>query len=157
MLHKNILYPAFAEAIDIFQMLSSILGQRKYFSSIKMRHVTGVDIENKELVYEYEKAGVDIHNIQKVFEFIDWAMPRIKEVIDEGTAIFDFVESQLNIKEIGLVPFYKNEGYFMVPEHKAKEIHVYRFQLSNVITSEIPFKSLKTNLVESCQNKSVVY
>ena len=155
MLHKNILYPAFAEAIEIFQMLTSILEQRKYFNSIKMRHVTGIDIESRELVYEYEKTGVDIHNIQKVFEFIDWAMPRIKEIVDEGTAIFDFVESQINIKEIGIIPVYKNEGYFMVPDHKAREINVYRFQLSNVITSDIPFKSLKTNLVESVEENTI--
>ncbi len=155
MLHKNILYPAFAELMEIFQMLNSIISQRKYFYLMKSRWFSELDHKNKEFIYDYGKEDVDIHNIQKVFEFIDWAMPKIKEVVDEGTAIFDFVESQIKIKEIGLQPLYKNEGYFIAPEHKSKEIHVFRFQLSDVINSDVPFKSLKTNHIESVEEDSI--
>jgi len=42
-----------------------------------------------------------------------------------------------------------------VPDHKQKEIHVIRFQLSNIINSDIPFKTLKTSLVESHEEKKI--
>jgi len=155
MLHKNILYPALTEIMEIFQVLVSILKQRENFRAMKSRRITSIDLENKKFIYEDNKEEIDIHNIRKVFEFIDWAMPKIKEVLNEGTAIFDFVESQIKIKEIGILPFYKDEGYFIVPDHKQKEIHVFRFQLSNIINSDIPFKTLKTSLVESHEEKKI--
>lgn len=152
-LHKNLLYPAFGELVELFHSLNSLIGKRDNFINMKKR-ITGIDLQKKSFIYEKDNYEIDGDNLSNVFEFIFWAMPKIGEVFNEGAAIFDFVESQISIKEIGLVPFYKDEGYFFVPDHKRKEINVFRFQISLIINSDIPFKSLKTFFLESIPNGS---
>ncbi len=147
-LHKNLLYPSFGELIELWNMLHSLINQRKYLFLSKTPKITGTDFENHKLINEFDTEESDDYNLLKLFDFITWATPRIKEVINEATAIFDFVESQLSIKHVGITPFYINEGYFIIPDNKENNIHVFRFEVTNVYDSDVPFSTLTTNLVE---------
>ena len=147
LMHKNILYPTLTEVLEIFDSLANVLNQRDNYEFKHARKIAGIDLENEKFLYDYIDNGTDL-NISGIFEFIEWTLPKIKEIIDEGTAIFDFVEAHMQIKEIGLIPIYKNEGYFFVPDNTKKETHVFRFQLSDIIYSDVQFKTLKTNLIE---------
>ncbi len=151
-LHKYKLYPVFGELVELSNELNHILESRNNFKSLVSKKIVGIDLENQSLIYEYNNEEISEDKISKIFDFIDWALPKIKEIIDEGTAIYDFVESNMNIKEIGIIPLYKDEGYFFIPSHEVKATFVYKFLLSNIVTSNIPFKSLKTQLLESIQS-----
>ena len=149
LLHRNFLYPTLTELLEVLDVLNSIMNQRFYLAQPISKRITGVDIENQNLIYQTEEEDhADEIKLLKVFEFIDWAIPMIKEAINEATAIFDFVESNLEVKEIGLMPVYKKEGYFFVQDNSAHDVHIYRFQLSNIIQSEVPFKSLRTSFID---------
>jgi len=50
MLHRNILYPAFAEIMEVFNILRGLVNQREYFKAIRPRRVAGIDIENKDFI-----------------------------------------------------------------------------------------------------------
>ncbi|MCX7797023.1 MAG: hypothetical protein N2249_00180 [Melioribacter sp.] len=148
-LHKNKLYPAFGELIELNNELNILLTERNNYKSMISKKIVGIDIENQSLIYEYNTEELNEDKISKIFDFIEWALPKIKEVIDEGTAIYDFVESNIEIKEIGILPIYKDEGYFIIPSIAEKVTHIYKFLLSNIVTSDVPFKSMKTQFVES--------
>lgn len=148
-LHKNKLYPAFGELIDLSNELNNLLNQRENYRGLQSKRITGIDLENRTLIYEYNTEDFNEDKLSKIFDFIEWALPKIKEVVEEGTAIYDFVDSNIDIKEIGILPLYKDEGYFFVPDHSEKLTHVYKFLLSNIVTSNVPFKSLKTHFLEA--------
>ncbi len=147
-LHKNLLYPSFGELIELWNMLHSLINQRKYLFNSKTHKISGTDFTDEKPLYEAETEEYDDYSLSKLFDFITWATPKIKEVINEATAIFDFVESELSIEPVGIVPFYANEGYFSIPENGEGTIHVYRFKITNVFDSDVPFSTITTEHIE---------
>jgi len=155
-LHKNKLYPIFGELIELSNELNNLLNQRENYRGLLSKKIVGIDLESQSLIYEYNTEEISDDKLSKIFDFIEWALPKIKEVIEEGTAIYDFVESNMDIKEIGILPLYKDEGYFFVPSHAEKATYIYKFLLSNIVTSNVPFKSLKTHLLEFIKEETTV-
>jgi hypothetical protein len=102
-----------------------------------------------------KKANKKEHDISSLFDLVIWALPRIREVLNEGVAIYDFVESQTSIEEVGFLPLNITDGYFLISDHQIKEVHVFRFKLSNNYHSSVPMKSLKTTYVDSAENSAL--
>lgn len=153
-LHRNKLYPSFHELMEFASQLNRLLQEKENIEENLPKKMVGFDFEEKKL--KYEKARITEDDAKKVFEFIEWALPKIKDAVEEGKAIFDFVDSNITIREVGILPIYREEGYFIVPDHYQKKINIYRYKLSSIVTSDIPFRALKTNLVESRDDCSLV-
>ena len=81
-------------------------------------------------------------------DFINWALPEISGAIEEGKAIFDFVNDNINLHEVGIVPIYKNDGYFFISDIKNELMKIYRFEMSLFSTQENPLRTLKSKLVD---------
>ena len=152
-LHKNKLYPPLGELVEIRGSLKGLLDNKENLRNTLPQRLIGFDITNQKPLYE--KQEVTDKNLNKVFEFINWALPKINEEIDEGKAIYDFVDSNLLVKELGIMPIYKNEGYFIIPDHTEKKLQIYRFELSLLASSDIPFRSLKSTLIESVEDSEL--
>jgi hypothetical protein len=146
-LHKNRLYPAFGDLIDLNTELENLILQRQSYQ-LRSNKIRGMDLENGKFVYEKARENITEYSMEQVFEFIDWSLPKIKEAVEEGRAIYDFVEKGLSIKEIGLIPIYKDEGYFCIENLERQATYVYRFILSKITSLDVNFQTLKTNLVE---------
>jgi len=148
--HKNKLYPPFGELIELNQGLNTLKNKKEDFGNKLPGKAVGFDFDKRQIIYE--KNSLSESDTDKVFEFIEWSLPKIKEGLDEGKAIYDFVEENIKIEEIGILPLYKNEGYFLIPDLKKKTFHIFRFELSIITSSDVPFRSLKTNFVEAYES-----
>ncbi|RJP58681.1 MAG: hypothetical protein C4543_07770, partial [Ignavibacteriales bacterium] len=84
-LHKNMLYPDLAELIKLYSILNDIVTRRTLLHDSLPSKLVGFDLENKKAIYEKEELSES--KTKLVFDFINWAMPKIKEIIDEGKAI----------------------------------------------------------------------
>lgn len=152
-LHKNMLYPDLAELIKIYSILSDIVNRKTLLNDGLPSKLVGFDLENKKAVYEKEELTESKTKV--VFDFIGWAMPKIKEIIDEGKAIFDFIENNLIIKGIGILPIYKKEGYFIIPDNQEDTMLIYRYEMTLFPAEGEIFHTLKTNLVEAINSSDV--
>lgn len=149
--HKNKLYPPFGELVELNQNLNTLRSKKNDFAGKLPEKLVGFDFDKKQLVYE--KQRLTDNDMDKVFEFIEWALPKIKEGLDEGKAIYDFVDDNIKIEEIGILPLYKDEGYFLIPDLKRNLFQVFRFELSIITSSEVPLRSLKTNFLETFESE----
>ena len=134
-LHKNRLYPFLSELIDMNDIIEGIINEKSELEKIFPQM-----IQNKALARDKNDSEEEpgyVNDVNQVFDFINWSYPKIQEIIDEGKAIYSFVKQNLSIDEIGIVPIYKNEGYFFISNNKIELLQVYRY--------EIPFISLDTN------------
>jgi len=68
--------------------------------------------------------------------------------ISEGKAIFDFVDDNIELSEIGIMPIYKNEGYFFISDVKNQLLKIYRYEMSLFSTVDNPLRTLKSKLVD---------
>lgn len=149
LLHKSRLYPSFEELIELVNSLNYLMGNKSYLDSLNSSNNDYSD-EQEEFEDEIEEPQKETAGL--VFDFIDWAMPKLNEALNEARAIYDFVNSNMKLEEIGICPIYENEGYIILPDHEKSIINIYRFKLSNILASEIPFTSVNTTLIETRDN-----
>jgi len=146
-LHKNRLYPALAELISIKNELELLVEQMSLFDAEFVLNLNFSDFTEEENS-PWEPTEYDETDLQRVFEFITWALPEIKNAIEEGKAIFDFVDENIEINEVGVMPLYKNEGYFFISDIKNQLMKVYRYEMTLFSTEENPLRTLKSKLVD---------
>ena len=143
---KNELYPPLAELVEHFNYLYGIQKNNELLKDELPKNLKSVDIPNLQLIYE--KINPENPSLQHIFEVIDYALPRIKENLNEGVARYEYVESNLSIEPIGLLPIYKKEGYLLIDQEKHLT-YVYRYQVANITTTDEKLVSIHTRLIET--------
>lgn len=145
-LHKNKLYPALGELISIKNELELLVEQMSLFDAEFVLNLNYADFtEELPLTNPVE---YDEDSLRRVTDFINWALPQINSSIDEGKAIFDFVDEHIELHEVGIMPIYKNEGYFFIPDLRHDLMKIYRFEMSLFSTEDNPLRTLKSKLVD---------
>ena len=144
---SNRIYPYLGELIQIYGTLQAIVDSSEGLRDALPGRITDVDLEAKEVVYEQPEIEKD--QMQAVEELIQWALPCIQEAIDEGKTIFEFVEDNLHMEEVGIVPSYVQEGYLFVPDHENQNLHILQYTLSIFTGPKERYRSLRTSHVKS--------
>jgi hypothetical protein len=152
--YHNRLYPRLADVVELTTVLESIVEHSEKFESSAPRALKGVDIEEKRLIFETVPA--DKQALEKMFELINWALPQLKRVSEEGVAMYEFVSEHLQIGTVGIVPMYRDEGYVMVPDNRTGIVHVVRYEMSLFTADDEEFRAMKTVEVETVDQRSVL-
>ncbi len=147
-LHKNKLYPALAELISIKNELELLIEQMSLFDAEFVLNLNFAEFVDDDDNSFFDPIEYDENDLQRVFEFITWALPEIKNAISEGKAIFDFVDDNIELSEVGIMPIYKNEGYFFISDVKNELLKIYRYEMSLFSTEDNPLRTLKSKLVD---------
>lgn len=146
-LHRSKLYPVFSNLIEIRALLKGILENRSSIEEKFPKRLIRFDLKTKKPVYRAEE--VFGSNKGTIFDFIDWSMPQIQEGLNEGKAIYDFVEKNSEIREVGIIPLYKNEGYLLISDRANKAVNVYRYETILFSSEEEPLRTLRTKYLQS--------
>lgn len=144
---QNTLYPGLGELIELSSVLETITRNRDRYRSSLPRTLTGVDLEKKELLFDAVPA--DEESVARAFELLLWAMPFVKDLTDEGVAMYDFVHQNLSIDPVGIMPLYRDEGYVFLPDHRSNVVHVLRYELSLYTAEEEHYRAMRTVEIEA--------
>lgn len=154
LLHKNKVYPALSDLIEIEEILGGIVKEREQLEKVFPTLVNNRIFMNNGA--EKEEIAVTPGNVDQVYEFINWAYPKIQEAVNEGKALYSFVKENLLIEELGIVPLYKNEGYFFITNHNENTFNIYRFEIPFFSDESIECPTMKIELVKSYEKYDVV-
>lgn len=146
---SNRLYPELAELINLHRTLIELQEKLNGIREDFPKEIKDLDLENKEVIYE--TLGLEEDQINPLLTLIEWADPYIKEVIDEGVAIYEFVNERLEVETVGIIPGYLNEGYFFVPDNNLKELKLFLYEMSLFTSSEQQYRTLKTSYLKSVE------
>lgn len=124
--NKNKLYPAFADLIFHYNNLKDYKENFLKIKSSFPKEIEKVDHENKKIIYQ-QKEETNSELVQEIEKIINFSIPKLKEGIDEGKKIYNFVQKQTKFDVIGIEPLYRNEGYLLI--RKNKKIHIFRYSL----------------------------
>ena len=145
------LYPFMADMVFHYRNLQAIKENKDL---IRESFPKELSLEEcKQLELNYRQIVEDDVVMKELETIIDFAIPQIKDSIQEGTVIYDYVESQCEISPIGVTPLYAKEGYLFVAQPPEKETTIYRYQISIFGTSNDQHRSLNTQLVERVERK----
>ena len=145
---QNKIYPSLAMLIKLNRELNQLKDERNNLKQKFPKQIKGFDINEQKVIYDIMNNPELDDKIENIFSLIDWALPRINEAIDEGIALFDFVDDNILLKQVGILPIYKEEGYFLITDNIAMELQVHRYECSIFTSGDEKFRSLKTEIVK---------
>jgi hypothetical protein len=105
--------------------------------------------EFKKLEISYRQMIEDDAVMSELESIIEFSIPQIKGSLQEGSVIYEYVESQCKIEPIGVTPLYAKEGYLFVTQPPESETSIYRYQMSIYEQSHEILRSLNTTFIES--------
>ncbi|MDG2426774.1 MAG: hypothetical protein P8M07_09350 [Flavobacteriales bacterium] len=128
------LYPALAQLIDQHRHLNSLMEGRKNLDKSVKGDVIGLDFKKLRKVHKHMQDHPDLDRYLN--ELLALAEPLLRETIDEGTSLYELVESGLEFAPVGIQPIYQREGYLMVLDEPRKEVLSYRYHHSQIDTGK---------------------
>lgn len=144
--NQNRLYPSLTELTELNLSLKDLdrnesnlaeLHNRDFYKSCIEPNITMV--KTLELTPAYT---------DKVFELIEWAKPLVKDTIDEGKILYDFVKKNILIEQLGENSCAKKNGYILIPDNKEAILQILKYEIANN-TNTIPRRQLNTQYVHS--------
>jgi hypothetical protein len=140
------LYPFLGDLVQHYRNLISIRENKLLLKDSFPKELSLEDLASLELTYK------DIVNDDEVMgeiqAIIDYALPQLKESLEEGSSIYEYVETQCEIAPVGVTPLYANEGYLFVSQPPEKETTIYRYQMSLYEDTHENVRGLQTTYVE---------
>lgn len=149
--HHSRLFPSLSDLLELRDTLTELLERKEQVTQNFPKLLTDVDWERKELIYE--NTTPQPPNLENMFDLIAWSLPSINAVIEEGIVLYDFVEDNIAVETVGIIPLYSDEGYFIVPEHKQRLLHVLRYQLSLLTSNGEQYRAMRTAEIEHIEER----
>ena len=147
------LYPFMGDLVFHYRNLIAVKENQQLIRESFPREISVEDFQKLELTYrELIEDDAVMSELESIIEF---AIPQIKESLQEGSVIYEYVESKCEISPVGVTPLYANEGYLFVTQPPEKETIVYRYQVSIFNDSQEQLRSLNTQFVENVEKNIV--
>jgi len=144
--NENKLYPRLADLVFHYNNLVAFRENKKYLQEHFPKKLTGLQIEKLQVLYEQMIADDEL--MQELEEIITYSASQMKTTLSSGAEIYEFVEENLSINPIGIMPLDIQEGYFFLSSGNSKHTRVYQYRLSIFEKHDEKYRSMKTALVE---------
>lgn len=152
--NRNKLFPSIEEAIQLNLALEDLLRENIECKIWFDNEIRGRNINERVVVYE--KAHQVGHQLDKLLNFIDWALQLNRPVLEEGRIIKNFVEDNLLVKRVSRVEKnYHGKGYFSIPDNKKELLNIYLYEIIWDWSQENLHQRITSNLVNSVQLKTI--
>jgi len=141
------IYPHLSQLVELFRTLEKLQEQINNTRDEMPKRITNIDLQRG--IIEKEPIYIDPSNIDEIDEFIEWTKPHLRSTIDQGIEVFEFVDSNLSIEKVGIVPDYQYEGYFFIPDNQAQQLRLYQYETSIFQSSTDKYRSIKTSFLKT--------
>lgn len=150
---NNTIYPYLGNIIALYGDLQKIVESADGLQGASPREIQSLDLATGRILRA--PVGEAWSDLAFVEDLIRWALPHVQAAIEEGRAIFEFVEDHLRVEEVGLVPSYLEEGYLLLPDRAAGVLHILQYHLSIFTRADERYRSLKTQYLKSVAHGAV--
>lgn len=149
----NRIYPHLAQLIELYSTLTTITQSSEGLRSALPKRLQDVDVEHKKLIYERLDGNRD--SFAMIEELIHWAMPKIQRAIEEGKTMYEFVDENMSVAVVGILPTYLEEGYCFIPDNKEHKVYLVRYEVSIFTSTDDKYRSLKTSVIETFEQQQM--
>lgn len=140
------LYPPLAELIQHYTRLKNFEQNRDQIKSAFPKMLQGPD--SKEMKFTYKPLVIDDDMMKQLEEIVAFSLPQLKNHIEDGKNIYEFLEREMRIEPIGISPLYQKEGYVFLSFDKTKEVFIYRYKVNLFQNSIDTFKGIMMELIQ---------
>jgi hypothetical protein len=141
------LYPSLSDLVFHYRNLSSFLEQKNAIYAAFPEQLTEIDLKNLHI--SFAKVITNDELMEHLEQIVHYSVPEIKKYIEEGKEIYDFIEKEIQISPVGILPIYRNEGYMLVKDGDKPEIKVYEYEVKFFQDNDEPYRSVYTQYITS--------
>jgi hypothetical protein len=145
----NKLYPQLAEVIFHYNNIVAFRENKKFLQEHFPKKLSGLQMEKIQVLYE--QLIEDDELMQELEEIIDYSAKHMKTAITNGTEIYEFVEENLTIQPVGIMPMNIKEGFFLLSAGTPHHTRAYRYSLSFFEKHDEKYRSIRTEYIDSWQ------
>jgi len=146
---QNRIYPHLSNLIELKTVLSDILKKLRDLRAQFPKRIKKIDFVNQKI--EHEVVFVAGADLSKVEDLIAWALPYIEAKIEEGKAIYEFVDEEIQLEEVGIIPGYTDEGYLFVPDNEESKLLLFQYEVTVFKSAQDDYRALKTAFLKALE------
>ncbi|MFI5221244.1 MAG: hypothetical protein ACHQK8_02880 [Bacteroidia bacterium] len=136
------LYPQLSDLVFHYRNLKTFMEQKNSIYNSFPQHLTEIDLKNLRIAFTKVISNDEL--MDHLEQVVSFSVPEIKKHIDEGKEIYEFIEKEINMSPVGILPIYRNEGYMLVHDGKMPQIKVYEYELKFFEHNDEPYRSVYT-------------
>ena len=144
---KSKLYPNLTDLVFHYNNLLDFKQNKAVLQQAFPQRLTKADIEAVKLTYK--KIVADDSTMQEIERIISYAIAEMNPAIQTGNEIYDFVERQLNIDPVGLIPLTPYHGYFSLRNGGERTNWVYEYQISIFESKDDKYRGINIQFVDT--------
>ncbi len=141
------LYPQLADIVFHYNNLIAFRKNKQLLQGRFPRKLDKINMQRLEMVYEHVLADNEL--MQELEQITQYAADEMKTTISEGAEIYDFVEKQLHIEPVGIMPLYKNEGYVFLRYGHHTEVRIYNYSITLFEHHNARYKGIKMAYIDT--------
>jgi len=141
------LYPQLSDMVSHYNNLLAFKENKKILQDQFPKKLNLLNEQKLEIVYEQMLADDDL--MQELEHITAYALDEMKGTISEGAEIYEFVEKQMLVEPIGIIPLYKNEGYVFLRYGSYSGVRVYSYSITLFEHQHSRYKGLKLAYVDT--------
>lgn len=146
------LYPFLSDLIFHYQTLVDLQTNQQQVKEHFPKKLSKLDFESFRL--QYEKMMNDEDYMVEIESILAYAIPRLMDSLKEGKSIYEYVEDNIAIEPIGILPLNKSFGYMILSNgEKNRLAKVYEYELSFYESAHEKYRSLRTHFVNEYTRK----
>jgi hypothetical protein len=151
--NENKLYPQLADVIFHYNNLVSFKHNKDFLKEHFPKRLNEVKLQQLQLVYQ--QMIEDDELMKELEDIIGYSIDTMKGTISSGTEIYHFIEENLQIMPVGIVPLKTDEGYMLLSSGNVKEIQVYQYSISIFEKHDEVYRGIRTEYISSLQKNFV--
>lgn len=147
--NENKLYPQLADIIFHYNNIVAFRENKKYLQEHFPKKLSGIQLQKLQVLYE-QMIGDD-ELMQELENIIYYSAGKMKSTIQNGTGIYEFVEENIDINPVGIIPLDTQEGYFFLSTGDVHRTRVYHYRLSIFEKHDEKYRSIRTAFIDHWQ------
>ena len=146
---RTLLYPVLSEVIARYNELYNFNQTKQEFEAKLPKKMRGVDWTKLKALYA--SLLEDDEALREIEEIVAYSLPRMKNSVEEGRQIYEFIEDAIEIGPIGLLPLYRDEGYFLLQGGHTTLVKAYEYQITLFENSTERYRGIQTQCIGQFQ------
>lgn len=142
---KQMLFPVYRQLWEQYKSLLEIKNNYDQLQNALSKDLKAIDLKTQQLVYEKAPSAQFLDDTYALLEF---ALPRLKSLLDQGKALHDAIKQEMDIKTVGIQPLYTKEGLLVLYNQAQAQHHVFSYSsyvIEHLQEDDVHFKTTYIN------------
>ncbi len=144
---NNQLYPYLSDLIYHYRNLKNFMDHKNDLFEEFPKELTGMDL--KKLKLYYRKLIEDDDLMKRLENIVQNSVETMEPYLKEGKEIYEFVEENLEFKQVGLASLNPETGYLFIRNGDQTITQVYFYKTKTYKTSKEQFRGVATKYLAS--------